>query len=84
LSQIAEDVHTSRMRMDHMAVSLQSSLNEVNAFTAVLGDVGRTLKQFQAGFHSSIESTSRSLGGIVGGISAALSFFKSKTTSSKP
>ena len=28
LSQIADDVHASRLRMDHLAVSLQASLDE--------------------------------------------------------
>ena len=80
LAQIAEDVHASRLRMDHLAVTLQVSLGEFSAFAELFGDVGRTLKLFHARFHSSIESTSRSLGGIIGGISAALAFFKSKPT----
>lgn len=84
LAQIADDVHASRLRMDHLAASLQVSLGEFSEFAGMFGDVGRTLKVFHARFHSSIESTSRSLGGIIGGISAALAFFKSRSTTPEP
>lgn len=84
LSQIAEDVHASRLRMDHLAVSLQASLDEVSAFAEMMGEVGRTLKEFHARFHNTIDSASRNLGGIIGGISAALAFFKRKQTPHEP
>lgn len=84
LSQIAEDVHASRLRMDHLAASFQVSLGEFSDFAELFGDVGRTLKQFHTRFHSSIEATSRNLGGIIGGISAALAFFKSRPTTPEP
>jgi len=78
LSQIAEDVHATRLRVDHLADSLQTCLAEVSVFGRVLGDVGRTVKDFQCRFHSTIESASRNLGGILGGISAVLAFFKGR------
>ncbi len=84
LSQIAEDVHASRLRMDHLAVSLQASLDEVSAFAEMMGEVGRTLKEFHTRFHSTIDSASRNLGGVIGGISAVLAFFKPKQTPHEP
>jgi hypothetical protein len=84
LSQIAEDVHASRLRMDHLVGSLQTSLDDVSAFTQMTGEVGRTLKQFHTRFHNTIESASRNLGGILGGVSAVLTYFKNKETPDKP
>lgn len=84
LSQIAEDVHASRMRMDTLGDSLQTCLVELSTFTRVVGDVGRTARDFHTRFHSTFESASSNLGGIIGGISAALAFFKGKRTPPEP
>jgi len=84
LSQIAEDVHASRLRMDHLAVSLQASLDELSVFAQLMGEVGGMVRHFHNQFHSTIESASRNLGGILGGISAALSFFKRPPTPHDP
>jgi hypothetical protein len=80
LSQIAEDVHASRLRMDHLVGSLQTSLDDLSAFAQLTGEVGRTLKQFHTRFHTTIEAASRNLGGILGGVSAVLAFFKNRET----
>lgn len=80
LSQIAEDVHASRLRMDHLASTLQTSLDELSTMAQLMGEVGRTVKNFHNRFQSGIESTSRNLGSIIGGVSAVLSFFKSRRT----
>lgn len=84
LSQIVEDVHASRLRMDHLAVSLQASLDEISVFAQLMGEVGGMVRNFHNQFHSTIESASRNLGGILGGISAVLSFFKRPSTQQEP
>jgi hypothetical protein len=84
LSQITEDVHASRLRMDHLAVSLQSSLDELSPLVRVLGQVGGLAKDYNIRFHSTIESASRNLGGILGGISAVMAFFKRKLSPREP
>jgi hypothetical protein len=84
LSQIAEDVHASRLRMDHLAVSLQASLDELSTFAQMMGEVGGMVRHFHNQFHSTIESASRNLGGILGGISSVLSFFKRASTQQQP
>jgi hypothetical protein len=84
LGQITEDVHASRLRMDHLAVSLQASLDEISVFAQLMGEVGGMVRNFHNQFHSTIESASRNLGGILGGISAVLSFFKSPPTQQEP
>ena len=84
LSQIAEDVHASRMRMDHLAGSLATSLAELSVFAKSVGEVGNTVADLHARFRTTIESASRNFGGIIGGISAVLAFFKSKPTSCEP
>lgn len=84
LAQIAEDVHASRLRMDRLAISLQVSLDEFSAFASLVGLLGSTVKDFHTRFHETIESASRNLGGIIGGITAVSSFFKRNTAPSKP
>ena len=84
LAQIAEDVHASRLRMDHLAATLQVTLVEVASFSRAIGEVGTTLKDLHTRFHNSIESASRNVGGVIGGISAVLAHFKSKPTPQEP
>ena len=78
VSQISEDVHASRLRMDHMAGSVEMSLAEFSAFSKTIGAVGHTVEALHAQFHTGFESASRSLGGFMGAISSALTLFKSK------
>ena len=78
LAQITEDIHASRLRVDHLAGTLQLTLCEFSVFTKTLSELGAQAKGLQANFHSSLEAASRGLGGVIGGISAALAFFKSK------
>jgi uncharacterized protein YoxC len=84
LAQIAEDVHASRLRMDHLAGSLTDSLGGFSTFANSIGEVGATVKEWHTHFRSTIESASRNIGGLIGGISAALAFLKSKSTAHEP
>jgi len=80
LSQIAEDVHASRLRMDHLAGTLQVTLSEFSVFAKSVGEVGNRVKELHAEFRTSLESTTRIVGSVIGGISAVLAFLKSKPT----
>ena len=84
LSQIAEDEHASRLRMDHLAGTLQVSLAELSSFAKSIGEVGSTVKDLHTRFRNTIDSASRNFGGIIGGVSAVLAFFKSKQTPQDP
>jgi uncharacterized protein YoxC len=64
LAQIAEDVHASRLRMDHLARSLQGSLDELSHFTHMLGDVGRTVGDLNQRFHAALDAVTGTLGGF--------------------
>jgi hypothetical protein len=77
LAQIAEDVHASRLRMDHLAFSLQGSLDELSLFTRMLGDVGRTVGDLNQRFHATLDAFTRHLGGL----GTVLGLFKGKPTS---
>ncbi|HTL98134.1 MAG TPA: hypothetical protein VL181_04955 [Holophagaceae bacterium] len=80
LAQIAGDVHASRLRMDHLAGSLQTSVDELLGFVRLMGEAGRAVKSYHARFLGTVESASRNLGGVIGGISAVLAFFKRSRT----
>jgi len=76
LSQIAEDVHASRLRMDHLAGTLQLTLVEVSVFAKSVGEVGTRVKELHAEFRNSLESTTRIVGSVMGGIGAVLALLK--------
>jgi uncharacterized protein YoxC len=78
VTQITDDVHASRLRMDHLASSLQGSLVELASFSKALGEVGDTVRDVNIRFRHGLESASLGLGGVMGWISAVLAFFKSK------
>lgn len=84
LSQIAEDVHASRLRVDNLAGALQTSLDEMSMLVRLAGDMGRTVRDFQYRFHNTIETAFSNFGGILGGISAVLAFFKRRQTPQEP
>jgi hypothetical protein len=84
LAQIAEDVHASRLRMDHLAGTLQLTLCEFSVFAKSVGELGSRVKELHAEFRSSLESTSRIVGSAIGGISAVLTFLKSRQTPHAP
>ena len=78
LSQLAEDVHASRLRMDRLATSLQTSLDELSVFTSGLSEAGRTLKALNTRVQTTIGSASRIFEGVLGGAGAVLATFKHK------
>jgi len=84
LAQITEDVHASRLCLDHLAAPLAGSLRELAVFAKSVGEVGATVSECHARFRNAIESASRNLGGAIGGISAVLAFFKSRSTPQEP
>jgi predicted PurR-regulated permease PerM len=80
ISQIAEDVHASRLRMDHLAETLQQTLADFSVFSKSVGDLSLRVRELHATFRTSLDSASRSVGGVMGGLSAVLAFFSSKQT----
>ncbi len=84
ISQIAGDVHASRLRMDRMAGSVEVSLGEFSAFAKTIGAVGHTVEALHAQFRGSFESASRGLGGFLGAVSSVLALFKSKSSTQEP
>jgi hypothetical protein len=84
LAQIAEDVHASHVRMDHLAATVQASMVEFSSFAKSINDVGTTLTDLHTRFRTSIESTTQNLGAIIGGVSTVLAFFKNKPTQQEP
>jgi len=83
IGQIAEDVRSARLRIDHLAESLQVSLDELAVLARLAGELGGTVRTVNAGFQCILKATSMNLGGIIGGISAVLALFKSRHTHSK-
>jgi uncharacterized protein YoxC len=84
LSQISEDVHASRIRVDHLAATLQITLNDLSTFTNSIREVGITVKEWHHRFRSTVESVSLGLGGVLGGLSSLLAFFKHKPPHQDP
>ena len=84
VSQIAEDVHASRLRMDHLAATVQSSLSDFALFSKSVGELGGSLKDLHDRFRNSLELTSRTFGGVLGGLSSVLAFFKPTHPSQTP
>lgn len=84
LSQIAEDVHASRLRMDHLAGTLQLTLSEFSVFAKSVGELGNRVKDLHTEFRNNLESTARIAGSVIGGLSAVLAFFKSRPTPHEP
>jgi len=84
LAQIAEDVHASRLRMDHLAGTLEATLTDLSTFTRSVGELGQTIRAWHHRFRTTLESASRTVGGLLGGLSTALGFFKSTSTQAPP
>ena len=84
LAQISEDVHATRLQIDSLGGSLQTSLDELSNFVRLTGIMGRRLQDFHSRFHRTLESAFQNFGGLIGGVSAVLTFFKKRQTPYKP
>lgn len=78
LAQIAEDVHASRLRMDELACTLQPALADFSTLAKVAGDLGIQASRLHDRYRTSLETTSRWAGGVMGGISTVLAFLNPK------
>lgn len=76
-SRIAEDAHASRQQMEGLAASLQTSLDELAGLARVAGDAGRMAKALQAQCQSGMNTASRVIGSLLGGLDAVRAFFRS-------
>ncbi|MBL0314095.1 MAG: hypothetical protein IPP78_15645 [Holophagaceae bacterium] len=77
LSRISDDAHASRLRMDHLADSIQLSLDEIAGITHSAGNLGRMLNELQIQFQGGMESVSRNLGSLLGLLGPVLAAFRS-------
>lgn len=84
LAQIAEDVHASRQRMDVLSGTLEQTLSEFSVFAKAVGELGNKVNDLHEQFRTSLESTSRIVGGVLGGISAVLDFLNRAQTAHEP
>ena len=74
LAQITEDVHASRLRMDHLGVSLQVYLDEISGFIAVVRAVKDGVQSFTAGIRRAMDASP--FAGLLGGFSAVWALFR--------
>lgn len=81
LTQIAEDVHAARMRLENLAGSLQICLDGVTRCIQSVEETGQTIKHFRDRVQIAVESAAQKWKGILGGISTVLAFFKCHQTS---
>ena len=66
LTQIAGDVHASRVRLDGLSDSLRESIDEVSGFARVLGEAGRTVKDVNGRVKQGIDLASSLLDTVRG------------------
>ena len=84
LTQITEDVHASRLRMDNLGVSLQTCLDEVSGFARLVRGVGEGVQSFTSGLRRILDPAANPLAGLIGGIAAAVSLFKHRKRKPDP
>ena len=77
LTRISDDAHASRLRMDQLADSLQTSLDEFAGLARAAGNVGRMVGDLQTQFQIGMESVSRNLGSLLGLLGPVLAVFRS-------
>lgn len=76
LAQITEDVHASRLRMDHLGVSLQVYLDEISGFVAVMRAVKDGAQSFTAGIRRAFDPDASPLARVIGGLSSVWTLFR--------
>ena len=84
LTQITEDVHASRLRMDHLGVSIQTYLDEVSGFVGVIRDIREGVQSVTGALRRALDPASNPLAGIMGGITAAIALFRRHQTRDAP
>jgi hypothetical protein len=84
LSQMTEDVHASRVRMDHLGVSVQVYLDEVAGFMGVLRGVKEGVRAVTAGIRSALDPASNPMAGLLAGLGAAAALFRRARTPDAP
>jgi hypothetical protein len=84
LAQIAEDVHASRLRMDHLAGILQATLSDLAIFTTSIREAGNTVTEWHQRLRHIVDSVSHGLGGLLGGVGSAMALFKDKPSPQDP
>ena len=81
LAQMTEDVHASRLRMDHLGVSVQAYLDEVAGIMGVARGIKDGVLGFAALIRSTLGPTTHLIAGLMAGVGAAVALFRSARTS---
>lgn len=76
LAQMTEDVHASRVRMDHLGVSAQLYLDEVAGFIGVMRSVKEGVRTVAAGIRGALGPASNPMVGLLAGLGAVLVLFR--------
>lgn len=83
LAQMTEDVHASRVRMDHLGVSVQCYLDEVAGFIGVMRGVKEGVRTIAAGIRGALVPASPMVG-LLTGLGAVLALFRGSRTRETP
>ena len=84
LTQITEDVHASRLRMDHLGVSIQVYLDEISGIIAVARDVKEGVSSFTGALRRALDPASNPFAGIIGGIVSVMTLFRRNRAKREP
>jgi hypothetical protein len=76
LAQITEDVHASRLRMDHLGVSIQVHLDELAGFMGAMREVKVGVQSFTGAVRRAFAPASNPFAAIIGGITAVVALFR--------
>ena len=76
LAQMTEDVHASRVRMDHLGVSLQVYLDEAAGFMGAVRQLKHGVASCAAGLTSLFNPTANPVAGLLAGLGAVVALWK--------